>query len=117
MGEGAWSGDATPVPTQQRVGRDQPPCSARPWERGRDRCEQAPVGVGGHRSVDLAAPDYELVAQHDDLEVLRAARTHSEANQRNQQAVHDAIHEDSTSARIAARQRPRPSFRHPQGAN
>ena len=35
----------------------------------------------------------------------------------DQESVHDAVHEDSASARIAAGQRPRPSFRHPQDFN
>ena len=104
------------VPAQQCVGGDQPPGSARSWERRRYRFEQAPVGVGEFGAVDLvlAAQHTELVAQHDDLKVLRAARTYSEANQRNEEAVDDAVHEDPASARIAAGQRPRPSFRHPQ---
>ena len=62
-------------------GGDQPPGSARSRERGRDRSEQAPVGVGEFGAVDLSAQHTELVAQHDDLEVLRAARTHSEPSQ------------------------------------
>ena len=32
----------------------------------------------------------------------------------DQESVRDSVHEDSASVRIAARQRPRPSFRHPQ---
>ena len=32
----------------------------------------------------------------------------------DQESVRDSVHEDSASARIAARQRPRPSFRHPR---
>ena len=32
----------------------------------------------------------------------------------DQESVRDSVHEDSTSTRIAARQRPRPSFGHPQ---
>ena len=47
--------DAAPVPTQQCVGGDQPPGSARSRERGRNRPEQAPVGVGELGSVDPAA--------------------------------------------------------------
>ena len=35
----------------------------------------------------------------------------------DQESVRDSGHEDSASARIAAGQRPRPSFRHPQGAH
>ena len=32
----------------------------------------------------------------------------------DQESAHNAVHEDSASARIAAGQRPRPSFRHPR---
>ena len=32
----------------------------------------------------------------------------------DQESVYDAVHEDSASVRIAAGQRPRPSFGHPQ---
>ena len=54
------------------------PPDAKHWandrlRRGRDRFEQAPVGVGELGSVDLLAQHSELVAQHDDLEVLPAA--------------------------------------------
>ena len=70
---GPVSGDAAPVPAQQRVGGDQPPGSARPRERGRNRSEQAAVGVGELGSVDLSAQHSELMAQDDDLEVLGAA--------------------------------------------
>ena len=65
--------DAAAVPTQQCVGGDQPPGSARSRERGRDRSEQAPVGVGELEAVDLAAQHAELVVQHDDLKIFRAA--------------------------------------------
>ena len=33
----------------------------------------------------------------------------------DQESARDSVHEDSASVRIAAGQRPRPSFRHPQG--
>ena len=71
--QGPVSGDAASVPAQQRVGGDQPPGSARPRERGRNRSEQAAVGVGELGSVDLSAQHSELVAQDDDLDVLGAA--------------------------------------------
>ena len=35
----------------------------------------------------------------------------------DQESVHDAVHEDSASARIATGQRPRPSFRHPHASS
>ena len=69
------------------------PASARSRERGRDRAEQAPVGVGELGSIDLAAQHSELVAQHDDLEVLRAAATHRQPCQQREEPVKDATHE------------------------
>ena len=39
------------------------------------------------------------------------------APSRDQESVRDSGHKDSASARIAAGQRPRPSFRHPQGTH
>ena len=42
-------------------------------ERGCDDAEQAPVAIGEVGSVDLSAEHTELVAQDDDLEILRAA--------------------------------------------
>ena len=47
----------------------------------RDGVQQGPVLVGERWSVVLLVQDCELVAQHDDLKVLRAARTHSESSQ------------------------------------
>ena len=47
--------------------------TSHPARRGRYRAEQAPVGVGELGAVDLSAQHSELVAQHDDLKVLRAA--------------------------------------------
>ena len=44
------------------------PC--RRGERGGYRAEQAPVVIVEVRAVDVAAEYAELVAQHDDLEVL-----------------------------------------------
>ena len=73
LGLGPVPDDAAPVPTQQRVGGDQPPGTPRSRERGRNRPKQAAVGVGELGSVDLPAQHSELVAQHDDIEVLRAA--------------------------------------------
>ena len=53
------------------------------------------AGVGAHNSVVGADQGF------------RAAS-------RDQESVRDSGHEDSASARIAAGQRPRPSFRHPR---
>jgi len=52
---GPVAGDAAAVPAQQRVGGDQPAGPAGPREYGGDGVEQAAVGFGHGRSVDLAA--------------------------------------------------------------
>ena len=44
-----------------------------PGESGCDHAEQAPVVTGEVGAIDLSVEHTELVAQHDDLEVLRAA--------------------------------------------
>ena len=56
----------------------------------------------------------ELVTQHDDPEVLRASRAHSQACQRHQQPVQDATHGLPGCKRIMPGQRARPYFGHPQ---
>ena len=83
-GGGGWSArrprglspvasDAPSVPAQQGVGGDELAGSSGPRERGCDGAEQGAVVVVECWSVDLAAQDCELVAQHDDLEVLRVS--------------------------------------------
>jgi len=47
-----------------------------------DAAEQAPVVVIEGRSVDLPAEHAELMMQHDDLDVVRASRTHMGAQGR-----------------------------------
>ena len=42
-------------------------------ERGCDHAERTPVVIGEVGAIDLSAEHTELVAQDDDLEVLRAA--------------------------------------------
>jgi hypothetical protein len=53
----------------------------------------------------LALQDSELVAKHDDLEVLGAARAYGQACQRRQEPVEDTKHENtacSVSALVSA---------------
>ncbi len=64
-------------------------------ERGRDRCEQAPVVIVEFGPVDLSSQHHELVAEHDDLEVFGAPRTHDESGKGDEEAVEDAKHEES----------------------
>ena len=56
------------------------------------------------------------MAQHDDLEGLRASRTHSQARQRHQQPVQNATHGTPGCKRIMPGQRARPYFGHPHAA-
>ena len=49
-------------------------------------------------SVDLAAEDAELMAEHDELEILGSARAHGEAGQAGDKAVENARHSVSASA-------------------
>ena len=79
----------------------------------RDGTQQGPVLVGERWSVVLALQDCELVTQHDDLKVLRASRTHSQARQRHQQQVQNATHRTPGCKRIMPGQRTRPHFGHP----
>ena len=70
---GPVAGDSASVPTQQGLWRDEPASSPPSGQGRRDRTQQGPVLIGERWSVVLPAQDCELVAQHDDLEVLRAA--------------------------------------------
>ena len=63
---------------------------ARYWLVGADIGECGPIV--------LAVEHGELVAQDDDLDVFGAAGPNSEAGQRREEAVQDAIHTDTGSA-------------------
>jgi len=66
-------GDAAAMPSQQRFGSHDPAVAESAGECGGDRAEQGPVVVIEGWSVNLAAKNHELVAQHDDLEVFGTA--------------------------------------------
>ena len=59
----------------------------------RDGAEQGPVLAGEGRPVVLSVQDCDLVAQHDDLKVLRASQAHSQPCQQREEPVKDATHE------------------------
>ena len=50
-------------------------------------------GVFGTHTVDLSSQHLELVAKHDDLEVLGVARAHGEAGEGGEERVEDAKHD------------------------
>ena len=69
--------------------------------------------VGAHNSVVGADQGFRApVGAHNSVV---GADQGFRAPSGDQESVRDSVHEDSASARIAAGQRPRPSFRHPQG--
>jgi hypothetical protein len=67
---GPGVGDQPPMPAQQRLGLDEEARPAGSRQDAADRSEQRPVGGLQPGSWGLAAEDGELVAQHQDLEVL-----------------------------------------------
>ncbi|MFN0027563.1 MAG: hypothetical protein ACKV2O_10355 [Acidimicrobiales bacterium] len=78
-----------------KLGRDDPSCSL--W-RGCDGAEQRPVGVVEYGSVNLAGLDGELVAKHDDLEVLGTTRADRETGDHGDESVENEGHSWSASA-------------------
>jgi hypothetical protein len=92
------SGDSSAVPAEQRVGGDDPAGASWAGERGGDGTEQGPITVVDFESVDLAADDGELVAEHDDLEVLGATGTEGKTGQSGYEAIGNAKHRWSASA-------------------
>ena len=69
------------------------PTGSQPSGRGRrDGTQQRPVRIGDSWSIVVPVQHCELVAQHDDLEVLRVSREHSQARQRDEQPVQRERH-------------------------
>lgn len=58
------------------------------------RAEQCSVIVGQLGPFGLSAQDGELLAEHDNFEVLRASGAYAEARQRCEETGEDAKHED-----------------------
>jgi hypothetical protein len=67
---GPGAGDQASVPAQQRLGRDEEARPAGSGQRAAGRSQQRPVGGLQLGSWCLAAEHGELVAQHQDLQVL-----------------------------------------------
>jgi hypothetical protein len=63
-------GDQAAVPAQQGLGGDQEAGPVGSWQHAADGGEQGSIGRLQPRSLDLAAQHSELMAQHQDLEVL-----------------------------------------------
>jgi hypothetical protein len=89
---GPVSGDSSAVPSQQGFGCHDPAVPEPAGECRSDRAEQAAVVVGDHRSVDLATKNAQLVAEHDDLEFVRAPGPDGETCQSAEESVQDAKH-------------------------
>ncbi len=86
------AGDSSAMPTQQGVGVDEPAGAPGAGECLSDRTEHSSVVVAELGPVGLSAQHHQLVAQHDDLEILGTARAHGQTGQRREEAVQDATH-------------------------
>jgi hypothetical protein len=75
------------VPAQQRLGCHDPVFAQPTGECCGDRAEHRSVVVGEGRPANLAAEYLNLVAQHDDLQVLRASGADGESSECGQEAV------------------------------
>ena len=95
------AGDPSSVPPQECVWRDEPALASWAGERGGDGAEQGSIRVVDFGSVDLAADDGELVAEHDDLEVFGTTRADRETGEHGDEAVEDTGHSWSASAAFA----------------
>jgi hypothetical protein len=78
---GPRPGDQSPMPTQQRVGLHQEAGPAGSREDAADLGEQRPIGRLQLGTWDLSAQDGELVAQHEDLQVLGGLATSQQHEQ------------------------------------
>ena len=113
-GLGPVAGDSVSVPTQQGLWCDEPASSLRARQGRRNSAQQGSVLLREGWSVVQAVQHCELVAQHDDLEVLRASRTHSQPCQQREEPVQNATHRIPGCERNMPGQRTRPHFGHPQ---
>jgi predicted nuclease of restriction endonuclease-like (RecB) superfamily len=85
-------GDELAVPTQQCVWRDQPPLPLGRRECPCDRGEEGPVVVVQFERFRVALEDSELVAEHDDLEVLGATGPGSQSGEADEEPVEETEH-------------------------
>ncbi len=114
---GPVTGGASSMPAKQCVGGDEPAVASWSGERGGDRGEERSVVVVEGWPVGLSAEDLDLMAQHDDLEVLGPSGADREAGQRRDEGVQNSVHEPSGSVNVSPGQHPRPNIRPPQASS
>ena len=90
---GSNAGNASAVPSQQGLGGHDPAVPQPTGERGGDCSKKRSIVILDGWPVNQAAEHLELVAKHDDLEVLGASRTHSETGKCSDQTVEEAKHD------------------------
>ncbi len=82
----------------------------RSWQGLSDRSKYALIVVGERRH-GVASSEYDnLVAQHDDLRILRTAQTNGQTCHRRMKPLHDTKHGVPLIGRVLLGQRARPSF-------
>jgi hypothetical protein len=88
MRVGPGPGDQPSMPAQQRLGLDEEARPAGSGQDAADRGEQGPVGGLKLGSWGLPAQDRELVAQHQDLQVLGGISAREQHQQLDGAAQH-----------------------------
>ncbi len=81
MRVGPRTGDQPPMPAQQRLRGDEEARPAGSWQHAADRGEQGTVGWFQLGSRNLAAEHDELVAQHQDLQILGSIAADEQAQE------------------------------------
>jgi hypothetical protein len=129
MRGGPRPGHEPPVPTQQRLGRDEEARPAGPGEHPADRGEQGPVAGPECGSCALPAEHGELVTQDEDLQVLGGVPAGEQRQQLDGAAQREVgeVRQDQVSSAVGAEAPPyqplrpgtpahgsRPSLRTPQ---
>lgn len=76
---------------QQGLGRDEEVGPTPPRQQPGRRGQKDPIGIGEFETGDLPTEDRQLVAQHDDLEVLGAPRAEPQRHQLEQAPGQDVL--------------------------
>src|SRR6266508_1130677 len=86
------AGDQVAVPAQERVRPHGEARPGRPWQRAAQRRQQRPISSGQLWRCSLPPQNRQLVAEDEDLQLLRATRPSEQPNER-EQVPHDEIDE------------------------
>jgi hypothetical protein len=100
------AGDQLAVPAKQRLRLERGDCPRGPGQRAAQRCQQHAISPRQLRRRCLSTEDRQLVAEDEDLQLLRATRPPQQPDQR-EQVPDDEIHKRPEQATL-----PRPQYEH-----